>query len=72
LSSSVSPGSRLDGQPAGQNSPPRLIGEILLQQSLITPAQLSKALDRHKRTRQPLGQVLVDMGFVTADLISRR
>ena len=50
-------------------SAPKLLGEILVQQALITPAQLAKALERHTRTSQPLGQVVVDMGFVTADTL---
>ena len=69
LTPAVSAASRADDAEPTRTSPPRLLGEILLQQALITPAQLNKALERHKRSRQPLGQVLVDMGFVTADVI---
>jgi type IV pilus assembly protein PilB len=69
LTSVLSPASRFGDAEPRRSAPPKLLGEILIQQSLITPAQLNKALERHKRSRQPLGQVLVDMGFVTADVI---
>ena len=65
----ASPGSRPGDAEPKRDSPVKLLGEILVQQSLITPVQLNKALERHKRSRQPLGQVLVDLGFVTEDVI---
>jgi hypothetical protein len=55
--------------PVSSGPAPKLLGEILVQQVLITPAQLAKALERHTRTSQPLAQVIVDMGFVTADTL---
>jgi type IV pilus assembly protein PilB len=67
LTPSAGPGAR--AQSPQPDAPLQPLGQILLQQSVITQAELNKALDRHKRTRQALGQVLVDMGLVTADVI---
>jgi len=69
LTSAVSPASRIGDAAPRRDLLPKLLGEILLQKSLIAPEQLKKALDRHRRSRQSLSQVLVDMGFVTADVI---
>ncbi|MEX1047108.1 MAG: ATPase, T2SS/T4P/T4SS family [Actinomycetota bacterium] len=41
------------------------LGEILVEQGLITEAQLQQALDEHKRVGKLLGRVLIDMGLVT-------
>ncbi|MEA5098180.1 MAG: GspE/PulE family protein [Burkholderiaceae bacterium] len=46
------------------------LGEILLQQKLISHEQLQIALDEQKRSRRKLGRVFVDSGFVTEDTIS--
>jgi len=62
-------GSRPGDAEPKRDSPIKLLGEILVQQSVITAAQLGKAVERHSRSRQPLGRVLVDMGFVTEDVI---
>ena len=41
------------------------LGEILIQQHLLTPEQLDTALAEQKRTGRKLGRVFVDSGFVT-------
>ena len=46
------------------------LGEILLQQKLISQEQLQIALDEQKRSRRKLGRVFVDSGFVSEDTIS--
>ncbi len=46
------------------------LGEILLQQKLISQEQLQIALEEQKRSRRKLGRVFVDSGFVSEDTIS--
>ena len=46
------------------------LGEILVQQSLLSQEQLLQALDEQKKTGRKLGRVFVDMGFVTEEQIS--
>ena len=48
--------------------PPRL-GEVLVKGHVITQQQLDLALQEQKRLRLPLGQVLVQMNFVTDELM---
>ena len=45
------------------------LGEILLEQKLVTHEQLGQAIDRQKRTRRRLGRILVDMGFTTPEAV---
>jgi len=45
------------------------LGEILLQQGLLTEEQLKSALDDQKRTGRRLGRVFVESGFVTEEQI---
>ncbi|MBI1175530.1 MAG: MSHA biogenesis protein MshE [Sideroxydans sp.] len=46
------------------------LGDLLVQQKLISQEQLKFALDEQKRTGRKLGRVLVDNVFVTEDQIS--
>ncbi|MBH1975819.1 MAG: type II/IV secretion system protein [Rhodocyclales bacterium] len=46
------------------------LGDLLVQQNLITAEQLKNALDEQKRTGRKLGRVLVDSNFVTEEGIS--
>ena len=46
------------------------LGEILVQQKLLTPEQLTLALDEQKRSGRKLGRVVVDLGYVTEQEIS--
>jgi MSHA biogenesis protein MshE len=46
------------------------LGEILVQQKLLSEEQLSQALADQKRTGRKLGRVFVESGFVTEDQIS--
>ena len=45
------------------------LGEILLQQGLLTEDQLKSALDDQNRTGRRLGRVFVESGFVTEEQI---
>jgi MSHA biogenesis protein MshE len=46
------------------------LGEILVQQKLLTEEQLNQALADQKRTGRKLGRVFVENGFVTEEQIS--
>lgn len=46
------------------------LGEILVQQKLLTEAQLKTALDQQKQSGRRLGRVFVESGFVTEDEIA--
>ena len=46
---------------------PHAIGEILVQNHLITPLQLKKALDHQKHCGKRLGDALVELGFIDED-----
>jgi general secretion pathway protein E/type IV pilus assembly protein PilB len=45
------------------------LGELLIQQGLITPDQLRIALTEQKNQQAPLGRLLVRLGFVTEAVI---
>lgn len=52
------------------NRPQRVrLGEVLLQQKLITQAQLDAALDEQRRSGRKLGRIFVDGGYVTEELL---
>ncbi|TXT24536.1 MAG: MSHA bioproteinis protein MshE [Gallionellaceae bacterium] len=46
------------------------LGDLLVQQKLLSQEQLAFALDEQKRSGRKLGRVLVDNAFVTEDQIS--
>ncbi len=46
------------------------IGDILLQEGLITKEQLEEALNMQKNDPRPLGQILLDLGYVNEDSIA--
>jgi MSHA biogenesis protein MshE len=46
------------------------LGEILVQQKLLTEDKLEFALSEQKRTGRKLGRIFIDNGFVTEDEIS--
>ncbi len=46
------------------------LGDLLVQQKLLSQEQLTFALDEQKRSGRKLGRVLVDNAFVTEDQIS--
>lgn len=45
----------------------RRLGDLLLDRRFVTVAQLDEALERQKRTGQPLGAVLEDLGYLAGD-----
>ena len=46
------------------------LGQILIEQGLISSAQLEQALEEHRKTPKSLGRVLIDLGLIKeADLV---
>jgi type IV pilus assembly protein PilB len=45
------------------------IGEILLDQDIITQEQLDEALEEQKRSGRLLGKILIDLGYATEEAI---
>jgi len=46
------------------------LGEILIQQKVLTQEQLKSALEEQKRSGRKLGRVFIDQGFATEEKIS--
>ncbi|MEW6447057.1 MAG: type II secretion system ATPase GspE [Bacillota bacterium] len=44
---------------------PRRLGDLLLENKLISPAQLQEALNVQQQTKQRLGKILVNLGYVS-------
>ena len=40
------------------------LGEILLDQKLITPEQLTLGMDKQRLTKKKLGEILTELGFI--------
>lgn len=47
------------------------IGDMLIEEGLITQQQLEEAFERNKELKKKIGQVLVDMGYVTEEAIAK-
>jgi hypothetical protein len=47
------------------------IGELMVIRNHLSPADLKSALERQRSDRRPLGQILVEDGYVTASQIRR-
>ena len=43
---------------------PKQLGQILLEQGLLSEEQLAVALEEHRNTPKSLGRVLIDMGYI--------
>lgn len=41
-----------------------LLGDILIERKLINPAQLKQALAKQKESKDPLGQIMIQLGFL--------
>ena len=47
------------------------IGEILCENDSISQSQLKESLEKQKNCKnQPLGQILLDMGYITPEQLS--
>jgi type IV pilus assembly protein PilB len=45
------------------------LGQMLVNEKVLTPDQLNQALDRQRKTRERLGQILIDMKLIDEDLL---
>jgi len=43
------------------------IGDLLIEQKIITPAILQQAIDIQNKDYKPLGKILIDLGYVSQD-----
>jgi type IV pilus assembly protein PilB len=43
---------------------PKQLGQILLEQGLLSEEQLNRALEEHRNTPKSLGRVLIDLGYI--------
>lgn len=50
---------------------PQLLGQVLLERGLLSEEQLATALEQQKGTGAPLGETLVELGYVPAGLIGQ-
>ena len=54
-----------------QSRPQKIrLGDLLVDQKLITADQLKDGLDQQKKTGRRLGRVLIDAGLVTEEKIA--
>lgn len=54
----------IPAQPGVKKPAPKRIGDVLIEQGLITPQQLEQALSEGRATGTPLGAVLIKLGYV--------
>ena len=47
------------------------LGDVLVGQKLVSPEQLTRALEQGKKSGRRVGRVLIDMGVVTEDVIAQ-
>ena len=47
------------------------LGDLLIQQGLLTNEQLTRSLDEQKRSGRKLGRIVVEQGYVTEEAIAR-
>src|SRR5215469_12749179 len=45
------------------------LGQMLVNDEVLTPDQLNEALDRQRKTRERLGQILIDMKLIDEDML---
>lgn len=46
-----------------------LIGEMLLEEGIITKEQLKDALEEQKKTGEKIGQILIKMGYISKEIL---
>lgn len=49
----------------------KLIGEILMEQGVITSTQLEEALEEQKSSRRPIGEILRERGWANEEQVNR-
>ena len=46
------------------------IGDMLIEEGIITQEQLEDALEKNKTARKKIGEMLVDLGYATEEAIA--
>lgn len=64
------PPTAIPAQPRSGRPKKVRIGDVLVQQRLITPAQLQQALDLQRTTGKKLGRLLIQSGVITEELLA--
>jgi type IV pilus assembly protein PilB len=59
------------GTGPGQAGPTKRIGDRLVERGLITGDQLKVALHEKQKSPKLIGEILVDLGFISSDLLSQ-
>ena len=49
----------------------KLIGDVLIGKHLVTENQVNEALEVQKTSGKPLGNILVELGYITSELITQ-
>jgi hypothetical protein len=49
----------------------RPLGEVLVERGIVTPEQLTTALEQQRATGQPLGEIIVGFGFAPGPIIAQ-
>lgn len=57
--------SRANSAMPKNNKPPKRLGDQLVEKGLVTPDQVDIAITEQRKRDKPLGQVFIDLGFVT-------
>ena len=52
------------------NKPIKMLGEILIYYKIITLKQLKEVLEIQKNTEKRVGEILIDIGYITQDEIN--
>ena len=47
------------------------LGDLLIEQNVLTKEQLTQALQMQKGTNKKIGEILVEEGFITEEMIAR-
>src|SRR6056297_1027848 len=45
------------------------LGDLLLEENLVTKEQVEKAIEEQQKSGEPLGRILVRMGFITEEAL---
>ncbi|MEI7640781.1 MAG: ATPase, T2SS/T4P/T4SS family [bacterium] len=45
------------------------LGELLLEENLVTEEHIKQAIDEQKKTGEPIGRILVKLGFITEEAL---
>lgn len=56
---------------AASKAPPKRIGDLLIEEGIITESQLIEALAESKRLKMPLGSTLYKLNFITLEQLKR-